>query len=315
MVKHFALYDAGGSNLRVQIADSDRNILSTFKRELKGTVGKDLPEFYGDTIAMALDKVPGKIVKNLAMIVGSQAGVCDSVNGILRKASNVTAADDVSFKVLGDRFATRYKLFNDGNIATYGVFLYERLVRENGWHTIMDIIMGTGIGGGIVINGQPFEGAFGQGLEVGHMTIRPEGYPCGCAPGRRGCWERYASGSGVEHIAEVEYGHKATAKEIFATARRYAERKDGDDAWADILVSQLAENNALALSNLIMLFNPQAIFCSESMMKDADLILSERMKTSLAKIGRVSTMPYIGKTEVEDPALKGCLEYAIRNAT
>jgi len=125
------------------------------------------------------------------------------------------------------------------------------------------VTLGTGIGGGIIAGGRLERGANGFAGEVGHMVVNPNGPPCPC--GHRGCWERYASGSGLGRLAR-EAAHAGLAPRLVQLAGGDPEAvrgehvtaavTEGDPAAASIL-RDLAWWLALGLANLANIFDPE----------------------------------------------------------
>jgi glucokinase len=114
--------------------------------------------------------------------------------GRLVFAPNLPQAEGVDWpSLLGDRMSGRTIVVeNDANMA---VLAEHRLGAARGFRHVVMVTLGTGIGGGIVVDGHIQVGRSGFAGEIGHMVVDPSGPPCPC--GRRGCWERYASGAGL----------------------------------------------------------------------------------------------------------------------
>lgn len=162
-------------------------------------------------------------------------------------------------------FGVRAAIENDGDAAALG---------EAGWGAgkgkarLIYVTVGTGIGGGIILDGQLYRGAKGAHPEIGHHVVDLSGPPCTC--GFRGCWEVMATGPAMEEWyrrngAGVKDTGRPTAKEICERARR------GED-----LAQRAVEHEALYLgmgiANLITLFVPEVIVLGGSVMKSADLL-------------------------------------------
>src|SRR5580658_4134902 len=168
---------------------------------------------------------------------------------------------------LAEIFKVRVALENDGDAAA---------LAEAGWGAGRDrtrliyVTVGTGIGGGNVLDGELYRGVDGAHPEVGHHVVDPAGPACSC--GFHGCWESLAAGPAMvawlERHAPEDYPHRAgiTAKKICELAQR------GDE-----VALQAVEHEAyylgLGLANLINLFTPDAIVLSGSVMKSAPLFL------------------------------------------
>jgi glucokinase len=118
--------------------------------------------------------------------------------GRLRFSPNLPQAHGVDWRLLiGERLPGRpIVIENDANLA---VLAEHRLGAAQGYRHVLMVTLGTGIGGGLVVDGRVEVGGHGFAGEVGHMVVDPAGPPCPC--GRRGCWERYASGGGLGLLA------------------------------------------------------------------------------------------------------------------
>lgn len=145
-----------------------------------------------------------------------------------------------------------------GNDATCAALAEWRLGAGRGVDEMVLVTLGTGIGGGLVQNGQVQLGANGFAGEIGHMTVQRHGFPCPC--GRRGCWERYASGSGILAISGGRRG-----EEVMAAAR-------AGEAAALAVVDEFADWVAIGLVNLTNLLDPARIVLGGGLVGAADVI-------------------------------------------
>jgi len=164
-------------------------------------------------------------------------------------------------------FGVSAAMENDGDAAVLG---------ESGWGAgknkpnIIYVTVGTGIGGGIFLNGRLYRGVEGAHPEIGHQVIASEGPVCSC--GFRGCWESLAAGPGLalwaRAHAPADYPdrEKLTTKLICQLARQGM-------AWAREVVDREARLLGVGIANLISLFTPNAIVLGGSVMKSADLLM------------------------------------------
>src|SRR5205807_135513 len=133
--------------------------------------------------------------------------------------------------------------------------------------------LGTGVGGGIIVDGQPVRGPDGTGGEIGHICVEPNGHPCGC--GSWGCVEQYASATAVVRIAgemirvhgsSIDDSCPFTAKNVYDAAQK------GDKAALETFRS-MAEHLGLALAGLINALNPEAIVFAGGMSAAWDMFI------------------------------------------
>jgi glucokinase len=121
---------------------------------------------------------------------------------------------------------------NDANAAAWAEFRFG--AGRSASDSMVLLALGTGVGGGIILDGQPVRGSHGISAELGHVRVVPDGYPCGC--GRRGCLEQYASGSALVRCAQT------TAKEQPDAAERLLGLAGGDaGAITGLMVTQAAQ--------------------------------------------------------------------------
>jgi glucokinase len=160
----------------------------------------------GEAVANAIAEVVDQLEASLrttplmsrAPAIGVGApGMLDRT-GRLRFSPNLPQGHGVDWKVLmEDRLPGRAVVIeNDANLAALAE---HRLGAARGYRHVVVVTLGTGIGGGLILNGEVQVGAHGFAGEIGHMVVDPAGPPCPC--GRRGCWERYASGGGLGLLA------------------------------------------------------------------------------------------------------------------
>ena len=164
-------------------------------------------------------------------------------------------------------FNVRVALENDGDAAA---------LAEAGWGAGRDrkrliyVTIGTGIGGGMIFDGQLYRGVDGAHPEMGHQVIDLVGQPCSC--GLRGCWEALAAGPAMAALFKAQAPADYPNRESI-TARRICELAQRGDAIARKATDQEADYLAIGLANLINLFTPDAIVLSGSVMKSAGLFM------------------------------------------
>lgn len=118
-------------------------------------------------------------------------------SGVLRSSPHLAGVEELDLgRRLGDAFGRRVPVDNDATCAALAEW---QVGAGRGTSDLVVVTLGTGIGGGIVSDGRLRRGRNGFAGEFGHMVVVPDGLPCPC--GRRGCWERYAAGSGLAQLA------------------------------------------------------------------------------------------------------------------
>ncbi len=197
--------------------------------------------------------------------------------GVLRAAPNLVGVTELPIRdLLADRLHVPVTVDNDATCALEAEWRHGAAA---GTSDALLVTMGTGIGGGVVSSGVLQRGANGFMSEPGHMVIDPNGPPCVC--GRRGCWERYASGSGLARLArDAAIGGRAAAVVAAAGGDPQAVRGEHVSAAAhagDEAALQIIEDFAwwvgLGLANLTNLFDPEVIVLGGGLAEEVDLLL------------------------------------------
>ncbi len=198
-------------------------------------------------------------------------------DGVLRFAPNLPGV--VEFPVwarLAERLACPVVVDNDANCATWCEF---RLGAAKGTTDAVLVTLGTGIGAGVVTDSRLHRGAHGFAGEAGHMQIDPNGPPCPC--GRRGCWERFASGSGLGRLArDAAAAGRATRVVALAGGDPEAVRGehvtraalDGDEEAVQIM-RDFAWWFALGVANLVNILDPDVVVVGGGLTDAGDLFL------------------------------------------
>ncbi|HQZ33723.1 MAG TPA: ROK family protein [Ilumatobacteraceae bacterium] len=236
-------------------------------------------------------KGPEAIIATLAELARSM-GPWDSIgigvpglvtrSGVLRAAPNLV--DITNFEVgrlLGVELGATVFVDNDGTCAAAAEW---KTGAARGVDDFVMVTLGTGIGGGVIAGGALIRGANGFTGEIGHMVVDPDGPPCPC--GRRGCWERYASGSGLARLArEAAVGRRL--ERVVNLAGGDAEKVRGEDVQAaaregDADALQVIDNFgrwvALGLANLTNILDPESFVLGGGLAASADLYLGPIQK-------------------------------------
>jgi glucokinase len=201
--------------------------------------------------------------------------------GVLRFAPNLQAATGADLPaLLGPRLApapARLVIENDANCAAYAE---HALGAGRGYDEMLLVTLGTGIGGGVISGGRVLLGAFGFAGELGHMLVNQSGPPCPC--GRRGCWERYASGGGLGMLArEAAYAGRLPAVVALAGGDPEAVRGEhvtqaatAGDLGATEVVNELGWWVAAGLANLTAVLDPACIVLGGGLAAAGELLVT-----------------------------------------
>jgi glucokinase len=200
--------DIGGTKVAAGVVDARGTILATTRRD---TPAED-PTQTADVIA---DAVRELVACHDAAAIGlGAAGFVDAERSKVMFAPNLAWRDEPLRAAIEQRVGLPAVVENDANAAAWAE---ARFGAGRGEDSVVVITVGTGIGGGIVVDGRLVRGRFGVAAEIGHINVVPDGRRCGC--GLQGCWEQYASGRALVHEAyEVASASPATAVELLRLA-------------------------------------------------------------------------------------------------
>lgn len=207
--------------------------------------------------------------------------------GVLRFAPNLAGVTELPILApLEAALGVPVRVDNDATCAVWGE---RQLGAARGYDDVILATLGTGIGGGIVAGGRLLRGASGFAGEIGHMVIDPDGPPCPC--GQRGCWERFASGSGLGWVGRRAAAAGRAAR-VLALAGGDPELVRGEhvtaaaaegDAGARAVLADFGRWVALGLANLANVFDPQAFVLGGGLVEAGDLLL-EPVRAAFAEL-------------------------------
>lgn len=243
------------------------------------TSANDSPEQTAVALAKlctAAAEKAGKSMDDVQAIGIGSPGVVDSANGTVVFWSNYQWHDVPLAELVRKYTGKPVFMTNDANAAALGEAKFG--AGKNYRDSIL-VTLGTGVGGGIVIGGELFEGFRSAGTEIGHMVIRKDGELCTC--GRRGCFERYASATGLinmtrrEMIAHPESSmwKRAGTPEGADGATAFACAREGDDVAKRVVeeyISYLGEG----VVNLVNLFRPEAVLFGGGISAEGENLLA-----------------------------------------
>ncbi len=192
-------------------------------------------------------------------------------------------------KLIIEEFNLPTKVDNDANTAALGELIYGG---GKGCSNLLCLTIGTGVGGGVIMDGQLYRGSRGCSAEFGHMSIDVNGVPCHC--GHRGCLELYASGTGIARLgqAAVSDGEdsllhkKAQANSGVVTSELVFEAAKEGDALSMGVLEEVGRLLGTALTSLIHIFNPEVVLLNGGVSEQGQFFLDLVEKTV-----RKQTMP------------------------
>lgn len=267
--------DIGGTNLVAGLVNEECEILERVKRPTRPERGEmavlnDVVELCIEVVAKA-----GMNMEDIKWVGVGSPGSVDVENGIFMFAGNVPFNYTPVANILREKLNRPIHISNDADAAALGE-VYAGTAKD--CNSALLVTLGTGIGGGIILNRKIYSGFNGMGGEIGHMTIEVDGWPCTC--GRNGCWEAYASATGLIRMtkeameANSDSALHETAKEegkVSARTAFVAARKG--DAAGKAVVDKYIKYLAEGLTNMINIFQPEMLCIGGGVCNEGDYLM------------------------------------------
>jgi glucokinase len=233
----------GGTNLRAAAVDETGKMLDKIAMHTDLAAG---PDVVLSEMVAAIEKLRDRFGKDGLKGVG--VGVPGFIlfdQGIVVGANNLPEFDHYPMRdQIERRLGSRVFLENDANAAALG----EKWIGAG--HDVDDLVLltlGTGVGGGIIIGGRVMRGSQGMAGELGHMTVVPNGNPCGC--GNSGCLEKHASATAISAMGRLSgLGPNLTSEDVYKLAV-------GGEAKAKAIFRSMGEALGIAIASLVNIFN------------------------------------------------------------
>ncbi|WP_067655117.1 ROK family glucokinase [Nocardia harenae] len=265
--------DVGGTNIRASVVDADGEVLDT--------VAAPTPHS-----AKALDAALVRTVRELcqrhdiAAVGLAVAGFVDADRARVRFAPHLPWKDAPVARTLTAKLDLPVVLEHDANAAAWAEY---RFGAAAGGHNAVLIAIGTGIGAALLVDGELYRGTHGIAPELGHLQMVPDGRPCPC--GKRGCWERYCSGTAladtaIELLATDPVSSTVLAREVVRepgslTGRRVAAAAQDGDPLAVRVLADFARWLGLGLAFVSDIFDPDLVVVAGGVSTSAPLFLDE----------------------------------------
>jgi glucokinase len=264
--------DLGGTKLAVGLVDDNLGILA----RTSGPVATESPEACLDELYRRLDEATAEYGPVDALGVGT-ASMVDFRAGRVVLSTNLPLRDVSLRDLLSERYGVPVVVDNDANVACLAEFRYGAGI---GTSEMIMLTLGTGIGGGIVANGQLYRGASGAAGELGHMVIDYDGPRCQGACPNRGCLEVYASGQAMGQAArdtareqpDSALGRALAAGDEVGGPLLSALALDGDPLAVAIL-TDIGEKLGLGIASIVNIFNPELVVIGGGAAQAAAILL------------------------------------------
>lgn len=284
-MEYFVGIDIGGTNSKIGILNAGGDILKSTSIKTESIEGVEftLNKIWATVLELADELgITKDLIKGIGM--GIPGPVIDQkkvgffANFPWEKNINISEKmEEIS--------GIKTRLDNDVNVIALGETLYGA---GKGYSKSVTIALGTGVGGGIFVDGKLISGATGAGGEIGHMKLEKDGKLCGC--GQKGCFETYASATGVirETLSRLQINknnevyksiggdlNRLEAKHVFDAAKK------GDEFSLDI-VDYISDYLAMGIGNVLNIINPEVVILSGGVALAGDILL-DKVRVKLPK--------------------------------
>ncbi|CAN2239849.1 ROK family glucokinase [Candidatus Planktophila dulcis] len=281
--------DVGGTKVLGGVVDESGTVVKTARR--------DTPREGGSALTQAIADVAKELMAEFTIdSVGvSAAGFVSSDRKTMLATPNIAGWNgvDLDYQVTS-LIGLPVVIENDANAAAWGE---ARFGAGRGKRHMLMLTVGTGIGGGIVVNGELYRGAFGIAAEIGHIRVVPEGHLCGC--GARGCFEQYGSGNALmRHAREAIAASPNIARNLLArgdgtleglTGKAITDAARDGDAVALAAFNTTAQWLGAGIASLAVVLDPECVVIGGGVI-DAGEILLKPTREALER-----SMPFAGK--------------------
>ena len=272
--------DVGGTKILAGAVAEDGTIKATARRPTPRHDAEAVLTQVADVVAELRDGTDEAID---GVGVGI-AGVVDAERSRVYFAPNLRWSQVPARALLEASTGLPVVVENDGNIAAWGEY---RFGAGRGTSDMVLVTVGTGIGGGIVIDGRLFRGAHGAAGEIGHINAVPDGRACGC--GRGGCWEQYASGNAlVREARELAAERRSEAGLLLSLGDGTPEGVQGPEVTQAALAGDPIAREAFArvgtwlgrgLADLAAVLDPEVFVIGGGVSESGDLLLASARST------------------------------------
>ena len=281
--------DVGGTKVLGGVVDESGSVVKTARR--------DTPREGGPALTQAIADVAQELMGQFTIdSVGvSAAGFVSSDRKTMLATPNIAGWNGVDLDYeLTSLIGLPVVIENDANAAAWGE---ARFGAGRGKRHMLMLTVGTGIGGGIVVNGELYRGAFGIAAEIGHIRVVPEGHLCGC--GARGCFEQYGSGNALmRHAREAIAASPDIARNLLSrgdgtleglTGKAITDAARDGDAVALAAFNTTAQWLGAGIATLSVILDPECVVIGGGVIDAGDILL-EPTRAALVRY-----MPFAGK--------------------
>lgn len=304
MAKRTICMDIGGSKILGCVMDDNNKILARVKKKTKPELGRDAVDKRIQDVVRELMEKEKLSTGDICAVAAGAPGVIDTDKGTILYSPNIPWKDHCIGKVMEEALGMPFYIGNDVNVGILGEWKYGAAA---GYANVVGLFVGTGIGGGVVIDNRLFTGSNWLGAELGHMIVNPEGPWCNC--GQRGCLEAYASKIGMtkEMRSQIQRGAKSNLLDemegedaVFrsnALQKAYREK----DPVAVSTLRRAVRYLAVGAGNLINIFNPEVFVLGGGVVESLE---SEILELFMQEIDQYAWPAMLRQVKIVPSALR-----------
>ena len=293
--KYNVCLDIGGTKVLGAIFNEQGEIIHRLKKRTKeyGDDVANIEKIIIDTVKEMLDAAELK-KSDINAISAGAPGVSDSATGIVLFTPNLPWRNYDLRTPIEEKFGAKFYIGNDVNCGVLGEYKYGV---AQGYKNVVGIFPGTGMGGGIIINGELYTGTGFKAGELGHMVLDPEGPLCGC--GQRGCFEAFSSKKGMSAyiLQQVSRGRESYLGDkiengVFRSKYLKKALKMNDKVTVEA-VDRACHYLAIATGSLINIFSPDLIVYGGGIMEACGDLFLEKILDEVDKYCMPSIRPTV----------------------
>ncbi len=311
---YYAALDLGGTFVKCGIVDSCGRLI---RKDSIATSG-EYSDIASDMAMLALRLADESKVKLSGIGIGAP-GTVDGKNGIILYSNNLNWKNVPLAKDIQRITGMKVSMTNDANAAALGEYAFGA---GRQYKNLVFVTLGTGVGGGIIIDGQLYEGLGGAGAELGHMVIEMNGEPCTC--GRNGCLEAYASAAALVRQGKA-YMEEHPDTLLHELCNDDIEKLNGKiffdavkhgDTGACAVYETYLDYLASGLVNFANIFRPDAIILGGGISAEGNLLttpLKERMDRDIFGSNNHASVKLLTSELANDAGLFGAAKLAMMN--
>ncbi len=274
-MKYYIGIDLGGTNIKAGVVNENYEIVS--KATTKTLLPRPAEEICADMTKVSLEAVEqaGLTLDDIESVGIGTPGTANSATGIIEYSNNLGFLNLPVVEIMQKHIDKPFYVENDANAAAYGEFLAGA---AKGANDAVCITLGTGVGGGIIINGKIYSGFNFAGAEIGHTVVDPNGPECTC--GRKGCFEVFSSATGLVRMTkEAMYEDKGSImwqmneQDGKVSARTAFNAMRAGDRAGKAVVDKYIKYLALGITNTINIFQPDILCIGGGVCNEGDPLL------------------------------------------